>query len=184
MTTAYVYDPAFLEHNRPGHVECRERLETAMHVLSQQELLGRMEAVQPTPVPTEHLLAVHHEHYVKHAAEVAERGGGNLDPDTYLNHSSYEVALLAAGGMLNLVDAILEGQADNGFALVRPPGHHALPGRGMGFCLFNNVAVAAKYAPASRQRHARRVLLHRPGPVFLHSSVPLLPGYRSLVGNR
>ena len=146
MTTAYVYDPAFLEHNRPGHVECRERLETAMHVLSQQGLLGRMVAIQPTPVPTEHLLAVHHEHYVKHVEEVAARGGGNLDPDTYLNHRSYEVALLAAGGMLNLVDAILEGQADNGFALVRPPGHHALPDRGMGFCLFNNVAVAAKYA--------------------------------------
>ncbi len=146
MTTAYVYAPVFLEHDQLGHVECRERLEAAIRALTQQGTLERMVAVQPTPVTMEHLLAVHHEHYVKHVAEVAERGGGNLDPDTYLNHRSYEVALLAAGGLLNLVDAILEGQVDNGFALVRPPGHHALPGRGMGFCLFNNIAVAARYA--------------------------------------
>lgn len=146
MSTAYVYDPVFLEHDRPGHVERRERLSTTMQLLAQKELLGQLVEVQATPVPMEHLLAVHHEHYVKRAKEVAEGGGGNLDPDTYLNGRSYEVALTAAGGMLNLVDAILDGKADNGFALVRPPGHHALPGRGMGFCLFNNVAVGGAYA--------------------------------------
>jgi acetoin utilization deacetylase AcuC-like enzyme len=108
-------------------------------------------------VPAEHLLAVHHEHYVKLARDVAERGGGNLDSDTYLNGRSYEVALLAAGGLLNLVDAILDGKAGNGFALVRPPGHHALPGRGMGFCLFNNVAVAAQYA--LKHRGLSRILI-------------------------
>jgi acetoin utilization deacetylase AcuC-like enzyme len=117
-----------------------------MQLLAQKELLGKLVEVQATLVPMEHLLAVHHEDYVKRAKEVAEGGGGNLDPDTYLNGRSYEVALTAAGGMLNLVDAILDGKADNGFALVRPPGHHALPGRGMGFCLFNNVAVGAAYA--------------------------------------
>lgn len=146
MSTAYVYDPVFLEHDRPGHVERRERLSATMQLLAQKELLGKLVEVQATLVPMEHLLAVHHEDYVKRAKEVAEGGGGNLDSDTYLNGRSYEVALTAAGGMLNLVDAILDGKADNGFALVRPPGHHALPGRGMGFCLFNNVAVGAAYA--------------------------------------
>jgi len=157
MSTAYVYDPSYLEHNRPGHVECRERLETTMQVLDQRGLLEKLAQIQPAPVPVEHLLAVHHEQYVKLAKDVAERGGGNLDSDTYLNGRSYEVALLAAGGLLNLVDAILDGKADNGFALVRPPGHHALPGRGMGFCLFNNVAVAAQYA--LKHRGLSRILI-------------------------
>jgi acetoin utilization deacetylase AcuC-like enzyme len=126
-------------------------------VLDQRGLLEKLVQIQPAPVPAEHLLAVHHEHYVKLAKDVAERGGGNLDSDTYLNSRSYEVALLAAGGLLNLVDAILDGKADNGFALVRPPGHHALPGRGMGFCLFNNVAVAAQYA--LKHRGLSRILI-------------------------
>jgi acetoin utilization deacetylase AcuC-like enzyme len=146
MSTAYVYDPLYLEHSRAGHVECPERLETAMQVLRERGLLDHLVEVRPTPMPMEHLLAVHHEHYVKLVREIAERGGGNLDPDTYLNHRSFEVALLAAGGLLNLVQAILDGEVTNGFALVRPPGHHALPGRGMGFCLFNNIAISARYA--------------------------------------
>jgi acetoin utilization deacetylase AcuC-like enzyme len=146
MSTAYVYDPIFLEHNRVGHVERRERLEATMQLLDESGLLGKMVELEATPVSEEHLLAVHHQHYVDQAMDVARRGGGNLDPDTYLNDHSYEVALLAAGGVLDLVDAVLDGSTDNGFALVRPPGHHALPGRGMGFCIFNNVAVAAQYA--------------------------------------
>jgi acetoin utilization deacetylase AcuC-like enzyme len=146
MPTAYVYDPLYLEHSRAGHVEAPERLETAMQVLRERRLLDRLVEVRPTPVPMEDLLQVHHEHYVKFVREVSERGGGNLDPDTYLNHRSFEVALLAAGGLLNLVQAILDGEVTNGFALVRPPGHHALPGRGMGFCLFNNIAISARYA--------------------------------------
>lgn len=146
MTTAYVYDPQYLEHNRSGHVERRERLETTMQVLRQDRLLDDLVQVEATPVPMEHLLKVHEQQYVNLVRQVADKGGGNLDPDTYVNGRSYEVALLAAGGMLNLVQAVLDGEVENGFALVRPPGHHALPGRGMGFCLFNNIAVAAKYA--------------------------------------
>jgi len=117
-----------------------------MQVLQEDDLLDKLVHLKATPVPMEHLLQVHAQHYVNLVQEVASRGGGNLDPDTYVNDRSYDVALLAAGGMLNLVQAILDGEVENGFALVRPPGHHALPGRGMGFCLFNNVAVAAKYA--------------------------------------
>jgi len=146
MSTAYVYDPLYLEHNRRGHVERRERLEMTMQVLQESGLTDRLVKVEATPVPMEHLLEVHLQQYTDQVREVAGRGGGNLDPDTYVNDRSYEVALLAAGGMLNLVQAVLEGRVRNGFALVRPPGHHAMPNRGMGFCIFNNVAVAAKYA--------------------------------------
>jgi acetoin utilization deacetylase AcuC-like enzyme len=146
VSTAYVYDPAYLEHNQPGHVECRERLETTMHVLKEEGLLDRLVQVQATPVSREHLLAVHLSQYVDQVKAVTDRGGGHLDPDTYTNSRSYEVALLAAGGLVNLVQAVLDGQVSDGFALVRPPGHHAVPSRGMGFCIFNNVAIAAKYA--------------------------------------
>ncbi len=146
MSTGYVYDPQYLEHDRPGHVERRERLEATMRVLEETGLLGRLVKVEASPVPMEHLMEVHVQQYVDQVRQVCARGGGNLDPDTYVNGRSYEVALLAAGGMLNLVQAVFEGQVSNGFALVRPPGHHALPNRGMGFCIFNNVAVAAKYA--------------------------------------
>lgn len=157
MSTAYVYDPTFLEHNRPGHVECPERLEETVRVLEEQRLLAELVEVQPTAVSLDDLLEVHQEHYVEQTKQVAESGGGNLDPDTYLNGRSYEVALLAVGGLLNLVDSILDGQASNGFALVRPPGHHALPSRGMGFCLFNNVAVAAQHA--LRAKDLSRILI-------------------------
>jgi acetoin utilization deacetylase AcuC-like enzyme len=145
MATGLVYDPRFLQHDRPGHVECRERLEATMEVLGRCGLVELLDDVPAIPIPLEYLKAVHHEHYIQRVEEIAEKGGGNLDPDTYLNSHSYEVALLAAGGLVNLVDAVFEGRLDRGFALVRPPGHHALPGRGMGFCLFNNVAVAARY---------------------------------------
>jgi len=157
MSTGYVYDPLYLEHNRVGHVECRERLETTMQVLREQRLLDRLVEIQPTQVPMDHLLEVHHEHYVKLVREVSERGGGHLDPDTYVNERSFDVALLAAGGLLNLVEAIMNGEVANGFALVRPPGHHALRGRGMGFCLFNNIAVATAYA--LQRRGLSRVLI-------------------------
>lgn len=145
MSTFLVYDDRFLQHDRPGHVERRDRLETTMDLLKERGLLDRLDQVPASDVSRENLLSVHHEHYVNTARQVSERGGGNLDADTYLNDRSYDVALLAAGGLVNLVDAIMEGTGGSGFGLVRPPGHHALPGRGMGFCIFNNVAVAAKY---------------------------------------
>ncbi len=157
MSTAYVYDPLYLEHNRWGHVERRERLEMTMQVLGERGLPDRLVKVASTPVPMEHLLEVHLQQYIDQVKQVAAGGGGHLDPDTYVNDRSYEVALLAAGGMLNLVQAVLDRQATNGFALVRPPGHHAMPNRGMGFCIFNNVAVAAKYA--LKQNGLSRILI-------------------------
>ena len=103
------------------------------------------------------LAAVHHPEYIDEVARVARQGGGFLDPDTFVSPPSFDVALAAAGGAVYAVDEVLGGRASAAFALLRPPGHHALPDRGMGFCLFNNAAVAAT---AARDRHGlRRILI-------------------------
>jgi len=97
-------------------------------------------------VGLEQILAVHTPDYVERLEAISSQGGGHIDADTYVNVDSHKAALLAAGGLLNTVDAVLSGQADNSFALIRPPGHHALPHTGMGFCLLGNVAIAARWA--------------------------------------
>ena len=93
---------------------------------------------------------VHTPRYIEHVRSVAERGGGQLDLDTAVSRSSFRAALRAAGALTESVDRVLEGDLLRSFCLVRPPGHHALPGRGMGFCLFNNVAIGARHALSRR----------------------------------
>lgn len=146
MATGYVYHPVYLEHNQPGHPENARRLERMMAALRDVGMLERLTPIEARPATEEELARVHTPGYIAYVQRVAERGGGHLDADTYMNARSYEAAVMAAGGLLALVEAVLEGRVRNGFALVRPPGHHALPDRGMGFCLFNNVAVAARHA--------------------------------------
>jgi acetoin utilization deacetylase AcuC-like enzyme len=148
LTTAYCYDPLFLEHTLAGHPENRTRLESVMQMLADDGLLARMAPVAPRPVDFELLAQVHRRSYVEMVQRYAESGGGHIDPDTYVGPRSYQAAILAAGGAAELVRAVLSGRARNGIALVRPPGHHATRARGMGFCLFNNVAVAAMAALA------------------------------------
>ncbi len=144
--TAYCYDPQFLEHNLPGHPENRSRLEHALAALERGGLLARMAPVPPRPVDLDLLGRVHSGAYIGALRSLAQRGGGHLDADTYVGPRSFEIALLAAGGLVELVRAVMEGAVRNGIALVRPPGHHAVASRGMGFCLFNNVAIAARAA--------------------------------------
>ena len=146
MTTGYVYDPIYLEHEERGHPESPQRLRRALQVLEETGMLARLTRIEASPISIERLQAVHDEAYIERVRRMAERGGGHLDMDTYLGPRSYEAALVAAGGLVNAVQAVLAGQIHSGFALVRPPGHHATASRGMGFCLFNNVAVAARYA--------------------------------------
>ncbi|MBC8449651.1 MAG: histone deacetylase [Chloroflexi bacterium] len=148
MSVAYCYHPLEQEHTLYGHPENRERLRGTMDLLEQQGLLARMALVEATPVSMERLQRVHSPPYVEAVQRMAEGGGGHLDPDTYVAPRSYDAALLSAGGLVNLVDAVLQGEATYGFNLMRPPGHHAITGRGMGFCIFNNVAIAARYAQA------------------------------------
>ncbi|MBC7264289.1 MAG: histone deacetylase [Chloroflexi bacterium] len=146
MTTGYVYDPLYLEHRASGHPERPERLSSILNALQASGVWDGLVAIPAMDASIEQIAAVHDERYIATVREMASQGGGWLDGDTYLNSRSYDAALRAAGGLLNAVKAVIEGQVDNAFALVRPPGHHAIARRGMGFCLFNNVAIAAKYA--------------------------------------
>jgi acetoin utilization deacetylase AcuC-like enzyme len=159
MTTALVYDPLFLEHITPAHhPEQPQRVQKAWLVLEALQWLERDGLVQlaPRPATVDELALVHDRAYIREveafSAEVGRETkiGGKLSrfftTDTYISPKSYEVARMAAGAPLAAIDAIMQGEANNAYCLVRPPGHHALPDEAMGFCLFNNVAVAARYA--------------------------------------
>ncbi len=113
--------------------------------LSARDWLG-YERVQSPPAERAALLAVHSERHVEMVERVADHGGAQLDPDTVVSAGSFEAAVHGAGGAVALVDRLLDGSAPTGFSVHRPPGHHAEPARAMGFCLFNNVAVAARHA--------------------------------------
>lgn len=146
MRTGYVFHETYLLHEEVGHPESPARLRAILGLLEETGVLGDLELIEPSPIDRELLEQVHPPDYIDLVRQISESGRGRLDPDTYLNRASWDAALLAAGGAVQLTQAILGGRLDNGFALVRPPGHHAERSRGMGFCLFNNVAVAAQAA--------------------------------------
>jgi len=144
--TGYVYDPLFLEHDLTDHPESSARLTAIVAELSSAGLLARMQPIPARPADDALLSRVHDPGYIERVRQISARGGGYLDPDTYLVGRTDEAARLAAGGTAELTAAVLRGEVRNGIALVRPPGHHAERSRGMGFCVFNNIAVAAQAA--------------------------------------
>lgn len=146
MDTAYVYDPIYLEHDLPSHPENARRLKHILNILEEEDVLARLTLLEPHPATAEELQRVHTPAHIERVRRVAQAGGGHLDPDTYVAPRSFDAALMAAGGVVQAVEAAIAGDIANGFALVRPPGHHATAARAMGFCLFNNVAVAARSA--------------------------------------
>ncbi len=141
-------DERFLEHlTPPGHPERPDRVRRLVQHLRETGLLGRLQQIPPRAARTEDLEAVHTRDHILRIRRICEEGGGTLDAgDTHASPASYRVALLAAGSVLSCIDAVLTGSVRAAFCAVRPPGHHAECDEPMGFCLFNNVAVGARYA--------------------------------------
>jgi acetoin utilization deacetylase AcuC-like enzyme len=144
-----VYSAEYLRHNPGrGHPENARRLAAIVAEL-RKALFSRRRTwkfVSPTKASIEQVGMVHDPKYATYVKTLCKSGGGFLDAgDTQVSEASFDVALHAAGGALTAVDSVMQGQCDNAFALVRPPGHHAARSLGLGFCIFNNVAIAAKH---------------------------------------
>ncbi len=146
MTTAIVTDDRYLVHTDPTHVERAERLQSILRALDNNGVRSMVQQLAPRHATREELLAAHTARHIDQIHRYAEQGDGYIDSDTYMVEGSLDAALLAAGGAIVAVEAVLNGTVNNAFALVRPPGHHATPDRAMGFCLFNNIAIAARAA--------------------------------------
>jgi acetoin utilization deacetylase AcuC-like enzyme len=146
MSVGVVYDPVYLEHNTGQHVENAARLVEIMRLLEETGLTAKLVSIPPRAASQDELAAVHAPGYISYVESFAHRGGGWLDADTVLSPGSYNAALHAAGGLIEAVDGVMRNKVASAFALVRPPGHHAIRGEAMGFCLFNNVAIAARHA--------------------------------------
>jgi len=156
--TGIVRDESYLEH-QPGdfHPESPKRLETIYGMLEDPDMKENYREVPVREATEEELLFIHSKDYIDMVAATAGKPYGYLDADTQTSEGSYLAALRAAGGLCNAIDMVESGELDNAFALVRPPGHHAERNRGMGFCLFNNVAIGARYA--QRKSGLKRILI-------------------------
>jgi acetoin utilization deacetylase AcuC-like enzyme len=156
--TGIVKDDRYMDHVMDvGHPESPERLRVIYKMLEEPEMKGFLEEIKPRPATREEIELVHAPSYIDQVAKTAGKPYYRLDMDTSTCAKTYETALLAAGGLLELIQAVMEGRLNNGFALVRPPGHHAERDRAMGFCFFNNVAIGALYA--IKQFSLERVLI-------------------------
>lgn len=155
--TGIVADARYMEHD-PGsyHVESPERLRAIYELFESNFFDDAFQKIPPREATFEELRWNHTESYIKRIAATAGKPESYLDPDTRTSENSYAAALLAVGGVFNLLDAIFSQEVKNGFALIRPPGHHAEADRAMGFCLFNNIALGAHFA---LQRHGLKKIL-------------------------
>jgi acetoin utilization deacetylase AcuC-like enzyme len=156
----YFSHPACLEHDprvlMPEHPDTPERLEAIEHALAAEDWLDWTRREAP-PAREAQLELIHSRAQIERVKELSLAGGGAIDPDTIVGEPSYRAALHAAGGACEMSRALMAGEATVGFCGVRPSGHHAEPDRAMGFCLFNNVALAAEFA--IRDLGAQRVFI-------------------------
>lgn len=158
MRTALVYHPIYLKHDTGAHhPERASRLQSILRKLQKTALIDKLKLVEPDAGGVDDIALVHGRDYILSIKDVCTRGGGNLDPDTRVSRDSYDVALFAAGGVIKAIDMVFGREVDNAFCMVRPPGHHARPLQAMGFCLFNNIAIGARYL--QNKYNIKRILI-------------------------
>lgn len=143
MKTKIIYSKTFDNHDNPGHPENAKRTTLMMDTLKQSELIDNVEIAEPTLLSEQKLFNIHNDEMILQIKAMSKLPEGWIDLDTYVCKNDFETARLAAGGMVTLANEVMKGKTRNGFALVRPPGHHATKTRSMGFCLFNNISLAA-----------------------------------------
>ncbi len=145
--TGFVYDKRFLKHiTFDGHPECSQRLVVIVNGLAENGLMDKLVQIEPEPANQRWIETVHHIRYIMRFEEACLWGLPDFDhQDNSICRDTYEIALLAAGGVLKAIDGVMEQTVDNAFCAIRPPGHHAELDHAMGFCYFNNVAIGARY---------------------------------------
>ncbi|WP_218110131.1 histone deacetylase family protein [Oligoflexus tunisiensis] len=150
-------DPLFEKHRTGYHPECPERVQNTVRYLEAIPWFTKLPRGRIVAAHDQWILRTHSERMLEQTRELCAAGGGHLDPDTFVSPDSFQVALHAAGSAIAAVDRVLSGPDASAFCLIRPPGHHATPTESMGFCIFNNVAIAAHYA--RDVHHLDRVLI-------------------------
>ncbi|MBU1852951.1 MAG: histone deacetylase [Candidatus Omnitrophica bacterium] len=147
MNTALIYHPIYLKHDTgPHHPERASRLQAILRKLQKTGLIDRLKVIEPPKASIEDITLVHSRDYVLSIKDICkDNDHANLDSDTVISRDSFQAALFAAGAVIKGIDAVFNGEINNAFCMVRPPGHHARPSQAMGFCIFNNIAIGARY---------------------------------------
>ncbi len=148
---ALVYSEEYKKHDTGNHPENKERLNAIINSLKNEGILDKMDCFSPQAAIKDDILKVHSKEHVEYIKSFCENGGGYIDYDTYASSETYEIAKLAAGGAIKAADLVLN-KYKSAYAIVRPPGHHATGNKSMGFCIFNNLAIALEYL-----RHMHKV---------------------------